>query len=445
MISHGHSIGQGTGRTRVIHREWQRFTREEVSMTIEARMATTTVHAAKIADGDTWLPSVLLFASVLFNPLLAIVNGNIVALTPGPVVFSEIIIVGIAHIAIVREWRPQMASWYALIAILVSIAVLRSAVIGQPELKALRDVLLIPTFVMLGMASGEKRLTPVVVTIHVMVLALLVLEWIDVDLYARVFRVKDYYINTRGYVADEFTNATSELYVSADRPEERVFKFIQAHRMSSLFLEPVSLGNYCIIITAFLCAYRHRLSTSVWLFLAGGNFVVLVGCDGRLAIISILFIVGMTGVAMRLPRRINVLYLPISVTLTVILIDLFNFRTGTDDFQGRLAYTVQLLSNLRAEDLLGISIEFLPFAVDSGIAYIIITQSIFGLTILWLAIILLNQEHTREGVIYGHAVCIYLAFTMLVSYAFLSIKTSALLWFLMGTFQAKKVHRQYPR
>lgn len=392
---------------------------------------------ARIA-GARVVPGLLLLASILFNPLLAIVNGNVTALTPGHVVLAELAIVGTAHLVILRAWRPQMASWYALIGVLIAIAALRSAAMGQPEIKALRDVLLIPTFVMLGMVAGERRLVPVIVTIHVAVLSVLALEWTEVDLYAEVFRIRDYYINTRGYTLDQFTNVDSELYISADRPEERVFSFVGAHRMSSLFLEPVSLGNYCIIMTAFCCAYWRRLSAAARVFLATGNLVVLVACDGRLAIISILLIVAVAVVAMRLPARTNLLYLPALVASAALLVALLGFHAGNDDFPGRIAYTVELLGELRAADLLGVSAEHLPRAVDSGVAHLVLTQSIFGSTVLWLAIVLLSRETERPSAVYGHAVCIYLALTMLVSYSFLSIKTAALLWFVMGALQGRE-------
>jgi len=269
------------------------------------------------------------------------------------------------------------------------------------------------------------------------VLVVMALEWLNVDGYADLFRIKDYYINTRGYAAEEFTNAESQLYISADRPEERVFSFVQVHRLSSVFLEPVSLGNYCIIITAFIAAYRHRMSTMAFLFLASSNIAVLVGCDGRLAVLCTLLIMGISLVAAWLPRRAHFLYLPGALAVAAILVDLFDLRSGADTFVGRIAYTVDLLARLRVDDLLGVSAELLPLSVDSGVTYIILTQSLFGLALLWCGIVGLSNDRTRAEVIYGHALTLYLALSMLVSYAFLSIKTASLLWFLLGALRGR--------
>jgi putative polymerase len=50
-------------------------------------------------------------------------------------------------------------------------------------------------------------------------------------------------------------------------------------------------------------------------------------------------------------------------------------------------------------------------------------------------IVFCSREDTTEQVRFTHAVCLYLALTLMVSFAFLSIKTAALLWFIYGALQ----------
>jgi putative polymerase len=74
-------------------------------------------------------------------------------------------------------------------------------------------------------------------------------------------------------------------------------------------------------------------------------------------------------------------------------------------------------------------------AADSGIAYTITTQSVFGLIAFWLFLVLNAAERTPEQIRYLHALCVFLVLTLLISYSLFSIKTAALLWFIHGSFQ----------
>src|SRR4051794_24733102 len=147
------------------------------------------------------------------------------------------------------------------------------------------------------MTFDARRLDRLVMGIHAVVLVVLLFEALDTPGYASLFRVQDYYINTRGYVAEDFWNQDSELFVSATRPDERLFSFLDLHRLSSVFLEPVSLGNYAIIITAFLCARFGGLSVWARGFLVLGNIVIIIGCDGRLAAMTSVAIIAATAIA----------------------------------------------------------------------------------------------------------------------------------------------------
>jgi putative polymerase len=205
--------------------------------------------------------------------------------------------------------------------------------------------------------------------------------------------------------------------------------------LSSVFLEPVSLGNYCIVIVAFLCACYGRLGRATRAFLILGTIAALLGSDGRLAAGASILIVAACACVRYLPRGSAVLYLPAVTLLAVLVVSIAELQAGADNWAGRLAHTVELLGRFDLADYLGISNEFVDQAVDSGLAYLITTQSILGVAILWVFIVLCSRHDTPEQIRFTHALCIYLALTMMVSFAFLSIKTAALLWLVHGALQ----------
>jgi len=380
------------------------------------------------------VPGLLVIAAVCFNAVLAALNAHVMPLSAVQVIVCELLLVTTAHVVALANYRPEMLPWYVLACLLVLIGCWRAAMLEQFEPKYLRDVLIIPTFVVLGMAFDQRRLTRVVVVTHLIVLVGLLFEAIDTPRFVALFRVEDYYIHTRAYDFQSFWNKNSELFVSATRPDSRLFSFVDLHRLSSVFLEPVSLGNYCVVVVAFLCAWFERLSWPVRIFLAVGTMMAVIGCDGRLAAAASVLIVAAALVASRLPRGTAALYLPVVALFAILLVALEGLRAGADDFPGRVAHMVDLIGRFGAAEFAGISTNqvLLAESVDSGLDYLVLTQSVLGVVVLWLFLALATPERRPDQMRFKHAALIYLALVMMVSFAFLSIKTAALLWFIQG-------------
>jgi putative polymerase len=383
------------------------------------------------------LPAFLVIAALGFNAVLAVVNAHMTGLTSGSVIAGEVLIVAGAQFVALSRYQKEMNAWYVLAGFLVLIALLRSVATEAVEPKLLRDVLLIPTFIVLGMAFDVRRLNQLVLAIHVIVLAFLLLETANSAFYSDLFKIQSYYVQTRGLQTGEFWNTSSDLFISATRPEARFFPFFGLYRASSIFLEPVSLGNYCVTIAAFLCARWRTLGTASKWFLIIGNVAAIVACDGRFAAVACGLIAALAMVAARLPSRSTVIYLPAITAMVLVAVLMRDLQVGGDDFSGRIAFTADLLSRLDLQEYLGISDRYLKLAADSGLAYFITTQSIIGLGIVWLFVVYASAEARLDQVRYNHALCLYMSLLLMVSYALFTIKTAALLWFIHGCLQKR--------
>lgn len=391
-------------------------------------------------DGFSVAAASIVIAAAVFNAALAAVNGHVTHLSPAAVIAFEAGLVVAAHAIAIARFKPQMTPWYALLLVFATIAALRGLSTEAVEVKYLRDVLIIPTFILLGMAFDGRGLTRTIVALHAIVLAVLFFEAFATEAYSDLFRIEDYYINTRGYDPKEFYNEQSDLYVSATRPDDRFFSFLNVldlHRMSSIFLEPVSLGNYCIVIVVFLCATFKSLGNATRAFLIAGVVVMLLACDGRLATVSSLLVIAAAMCAPYLPRGSAAIYLPGVTAAAFTIVAFGGLHAGRDDFAGRIAHTVDLIQRFDLAELLGASNEYLSKAVDSGLAYLILTQSLIGLVVLWLFLTLVPAQKTAEQARFTHGASLYVALTMMVSFSFVSIKTAALLWFIGGALQIK--------
>ena len=308
---------------------------------------------------------------------------------------------------------------------------------GHIDPKTLRDVAIIPTFVCLGLVAGERHLNRLFLGIQVVVLLVMIFEYAALDAFSAAINIKSYYINTRGFDEQAFWNQDSDLFVSATRPNERYFlPWLNVHRLSSVFLEPVSLGNYCIIVTTFLCARFRTLSRPSIIFFVVTNVMLLIACDGRLAVTTSVAIVLAAAVATWIPYAC-ILYLPGAVAIAFAIHLGLGINSGADNFTGRVALTAELLARMQVAEFMGVARERISGIADSGLAYLIVTQSIFGVALIWGALALLPREAEPQQTRAKHGLLVYVALTMMVSYSFLTIKTAALAWFLLGALQAR--------
>ncbi|MEQ1652383.1 MAG: hypothetical protein ABL897_07840 [Hyphomicrobium sp.] len=377
-------------------------------------------------------PLVLVLAAALFNAALAIVNARVMPLTGNMIILFEVLIVTAGHIYVLSHFQARMVNWYFLILAFAAFALLRIIVTGNADAKYFRDIFLIITFILLGMTSNTQRSIQMMVVLQATVIAGIALEAICLDCYTDIFAVKDFYMSTRGIGEEEFTNLSSDLYVSATRPEARFLPFFDLHRLSSVFLEPVSLGNFMIATVAFTAAFWTRLSSGLRAFCVGSMLLMLLASDGRLAALASVAIIALSIGHRLLPRHAALLFVPAVTGMALFVSYAAELKTGVDDLSGRIAYTADLISNLTLNDITGLSDRLLEQSVDAGVVYLTITQSLLGLTLLWSFITLSADESSTEQKIYKNGLLMYLALTMMVSYSFLSIKTAAPIWFTFG-------------
>ncbi|MEK9284923.1 MULTISPECIES: hypothetical protein [unclassified Bradyrhizobium] len=377
------------------------------------------------------LAASVLVCAVCFNAILSIVNGHVVALARVHVVLAEVTIYAGAIAIIVSYADRKMWPWLLLALFIVSTGLLISAGNGAFNAKYVRDVLVIPIFIMLGMTYQGNSFALPFLTLHTIIVTVAVFEVVSPYAYAELFKILSYYINTRDFSAQSFWNTGSTLFVSATRPGTRFFSFVEWHRVSSVFLEPVSLGNYCAIAAALIVASWYEMNILVKLYLIGSTFFLLVACDGRLAAISILVIV-LVGVLRNVTGRWSVSYLPVILFLAAGYVWTFSNGQVSDNFSGRITSTIDALSQLDVLGLMGLNAATAESVADNGIVYFILSQSLIGVVVIWLAICLFAPNWTAASRSYVHGIMIFIPLNLLVSYSFFSIKIASLMWFVYG-------------
>lgn len=384
------------------------------------------------------LVAAIICAAVLFNIVLAFLNANAVAISRGDVILGEILIVGAATIVCIASANRLMIPWFAVLWLLATILIAMTLVRQSFDPKYYRDVLLIPVFIALGMTFAKGNIVKLFAVLQAVVLAVMIFEAVSPEAFVRILSPWHYYVNTRDFAIDETWHPESGLYLSALRPRGRFLgEFLGIHRLSSIFLEPVSLGNWCVIVAIFTAALWGAMSWRVRAFFMLTNVLLLIGSDGRLAFVTILLISIVSIFAHRFPRYIYFLYLPSVIIVAIVLVAAFGFEQGVDDFPSRVALSVDRLMRLDIPAFLGIDHSLVQFTADSGISYLLVTQSIFGAIILWSAICFLQPPTNRSAVVLMHGICIYIALLLMVSFSLFSIKSAAPLWFIYGYMRVR--------
>jgi putative polymerase len=373
----------------------------------------------------------VLILAVSFNAFLAILNGHGLTLNRGSVVVAEMAIYAATIAILMFNADRRMLPWFLLAVFIVVNGLLLSLGNGAFNPKYMRDVLVIPVFIMLGMTYSGSLARPVII-LQTIVFGVAVLEAVSPGAYAEIFQILKYYVNTRDFNQNAFWNSESTLFVSATRPGDRFFGFVNLHRVSSIFLEPVSLGNYCVIIAVFLNAYWRKLGIGARIYLAVSTLALLIACDGRLAASSIVIVLMGTAFLRKMSSQWSFLYLPMMVAFSALFAWGSNSEAGRDNFSGRLAGSIATLSQVDFSGLIGFDAQSADFAADSGITYFILTQSLLGVVVIWSAICLLPVGRTLATRVYVHGIAMFVPLNLMVSNSFFSIKVASLMWFCFG-------------
>jgi putative polymerase len=274
-----------------------------------------------------------------------------------------------------------------------------------------------------------------VATIIILFFALF--EFFYLDAYLKVFSITEYYV-ARGTLdaPDPSLQWAHGLMLSGMRPPEQgreLLSFLGGHRVSSLFLEPISLGNFgCTVALWAIARSRMERHVRVWSIAAGIALIIL--SDSRfnasflgVGILILLNSPRVTGpVVFAMPF---VLMFGLWLAGANAVAEEVPFHQGLN-LEGRLLYSGRVLFDFDILNWLGIEMSRSPTA-DAGYAYIVSNVGLIGFTAFWLSLMSLGSRN-RYFYAFRNTNAAYFAALLSVSTSQFTIKTAALQWFLMG-------------
>ena len=373
-----------------------------------------------------WLSLFAVIGGLTINLILCFVNTKVTGIHPSWVMAGEGLMIMAAGLAAL----DRRLGVYLMVGVFASYMVFLFAMRQEVDPKPLRDILIPLFFYFAGTRIADPRLGDRMVVLSLaIVLFFGLFEYLFTDLYLQFFNVLGYYI-ARGTVtaADNF-GSTSGFFGSGVRPEPRtLLSFLGQHRVSSVFLEPVSAGNFGAIV--FCWAFFRKEIPARW-FVIAGAMAVIVLADARFGFATCVLMVLLSPVFRLIPR---LMWLAAPFLLLSVLAA-YGLLSGTDggpnDLAGRFQVTASLLAKLTPQIVFGMQTTD-SFTADSGLAYTLTQFGLGGFVFLWWAVVYAPVKTARAWQFHA-GILVYIILLLLISNSLYSIKTAALLWFLLGT------------
>jgi putative polymerase len=387
----------------------------------------------------------ILMGAALYQLGLCFVHTHLFPMRTSIVALTEFILYAGCLFIVARRVQIEFIAVLALIAsYLFLMALVRNAL----DFKGFRDILIIVLFYWLGRTMGSIEMGDRILKI-VIVLVLLFgfFELFFLNQYSRVFNVFSYYVN-QGGLAGATNWAGSSLALNGMRPEgigrTILPSLLGNHRVSSIFLEPVSLGNFSVIIAAWgLAKPREQWRQMLFYLVMAGIMITL--ADSRYGMLTVACLVIMRII---FAGRMHVLAIVLPGVCVAMLLGIATFVNGdhADNMLGRLYLTGATLMHFGPKEIFGLNGYNFNFG-DMGYAVVLTRFGLLFFAAFWIGFWLIRMQDER-GERFRSYVALYASLILAISGTSLfALKTAGILWFLVGccaVHQRQRVQAETP-
>lgn len=376
--------------------------------------------------------SIILFAATVYPAALCLINTHFFRVVTTTVGLTEFLIYLACLVLLIRPVRIEFVIVATLI---VAYLLLLTLFRGELELKGFRDVMIPVLFYWIGRHVGDMAYADEILKRLIwVVLAFGLFELFFLDWYSYLFNIFSYYfsqgINTMptNFVSDSVLNANGM------RPEGMgrtiLPGLLSNHRVSSIFLEPISLGNFAVIVAAWGLA-KTRADWKSGLFFVATAAVMITLSDSRYGLGAVSLMLLIRAIPVRL-LNFAVSLLPVLCIGALVLIGLFYQGPYADNILGRLHASGRSLLSFNVLMLLGVE-GAASFFYDMGYPYILTRLGLILVIFLWFALWMMKMPDAR-GERFRAYIALYIALILCISGTSLfALKSAGILWFLVGS------------
>jgi putative polymerase len=389
------------------------------------------------ADSVTYA-TFLLLAVACHHWLLCLLHTRGISVSVGRVAMAELLIYA-ACIPLLLH-RLSLRSLIAVFVALGLSGLIALARGGYFDPKAARDLMIPLVFVWAGrsFAQGGRSVDRPLLVVTAVVIVVGLAEALLPNLYTRFVNTFNYYVAMGGINAGSAQVAGQSVTLNGMRPEgigrTLLPQVLGAKRVSSVFLEPVSLGNFAVILMAYGLAKPWRQwRVSVWFVAAAAVLVVLADSRFGMYMFGLLLLLRLV-----MHGGMHVLAITFPALGACALLLLANYAPGEgDNLIGRMTVSGRYLLAFDEMNLLGLRDYATAFG-DMGYAYVISRFGAPGVALMWLCVFMLPlYDETAKR--FRTAMSAYVTLILCVSGTSLfALKTAGVLWFVFGALSMLK-------
>jgi putative polymerase len=390
--------------------------------------------AEPAATSHFWV-AVILVLSICNLPLLAFLNARGIPASSALVGLAEALAFTLCLALQLRRLPP----WTMALALgLISWMVLTWLIRQRPDLKSVRDLLIPILFISLGRQVADSAFAERCLRwVTVLVVVVAIFEALFTDAYGTLFNTFSFYAGLGSIRESAAMFDGQTLTLNGYRPEgigrTLLPALLGAHRTSSLFLEPVSLGNFAVVVLAWSLSRDWKDMGRPALLLVGAALVLIVLSDSRFGMLMAVLLLGYRLLPMPAFRWVAPVF-PFAMFGAIVGVAWF-MPQFSDTLLGRIANSGHSLLGFDASRLMGLDSP-LPGYGDMGYAYVLsrfgAPQAIGLLLVLFL--IPCTSERAQR---FRAMVVLYFFSSMAISgTSVFALKTAGLMWFLLGALTA---------
>ncbi|MBB5369723.1 MULTISPECIES: polysaccharide polymerase [unclassified Janthinobacterium] len=405
-------------------------------MTLYARQTPASLRDAGEESNKRRLLLAILIAATVYQAVLCFVHTHFFKASTALVAFSELCIYAACAVLLFRRIELSFVAILTLIAsYLLLLALLRSSL----DPKGFRDVIILVLFYFLGRNFGDEKFADRFLKIIVyLVLVVGFFELLFVDVYSKLFNVYSYYLAQGNITTSTNWAEGSTLALNGIRPAgigRTILPFLLGnHRVSSIFLEPVSFGNFAVIVAAWGLSKDREQWRDMVFFLAAAAIMITLA-DSRYGLVTVAL---MVLVRLLISGRGNrmVMVLPFICAVILILFGLYYDGRYSDNIPGRLYLSGITMVRFGPAEIFGLAGYNINFG-DMGYSIVLTRFGLFGCAVLWIGLWMIKMRDER-GERFRTYIVIYMSLILCISGTSLfALKSAGVLWFLLGCYAVR--------
>jgi putative polymerase len=410
-----------------------------MSMTTKSAMYGTAAHAG---TGAGIIGPALVLVAAIFNAGLCFVSTVAgIHFSSAVVILCEVTILVIGLFVI----RARISEFTIRVTVVVvTMLVAMKFINAGLDLKLLHDLAITYIFYELGKLTPLRQGNRLAWLIMAIVLAQGGFEASMPLVYAKFFNIWNYYVD-KGVLTSVVNYGNTTSFISGMRAGQEARSFFPSvlgpARFSSIFLEPVSMGNFSVIMFAWAISVRQSaLWQNMFLILCAGICAIL--SDSRFAFVCWFLMIALRCTPL-FRSRFALFCLPVAA-MTMLLMagsvhELPDIKPYimSDDFPGRLLFSGRLLNYWGWQQWFGFAPSQI-YVEDTGYAYAVNSLGL-PLALGLLALFAAKIPATVEAASMKAMIAVYMATSLCIGANMFTIKTAALMWFLYGVAESASI------